>query len=315
MNYAVYNDLMYKGKLKKKYEPKEVIEVIEDFSKQNQFEYEKDDKSISVKIMDDEMSQLTFVFEDNCLCEQLNQHETDENKKYEYIYKLLYLIKPYFSKYEVSDEFGIWAEYCYNKYPKKIIIRELSDEEKNLLDRIDTSDCQFQALQAMWAVIAMYLAEQTIYEQEGAGDVVNWDFIRRRIHPDCGSFVPIWIEGAVETWIRECMSYKNNDTVIGFGDDTSKLESKISALGWGFSDNIFDCDGGLVNTNQAIINKNYEYNKNKLKKCGIDIEKDKYFTYRFMLSALEYFGFHICVPYPTKIKNIKACNIDYWDTI
>ena len=306
--------LIYEGKLKKKYTPDDVINIIIKFAQDNNLKVEKCEDTIIIKIIDDGISCLYFTFENNCLIKQIVQHDIDEDKKYAYIYELLYLIKPYFSTYEVNDEFGTWADYCYYRNPKKIVIRELKDDEKKLLERIDANNCEFPALQAMWGVIALYLAEQKIYEEEGASDKVNWDFIRRRINPIGGLFSPVWISSAVKTWMYECMMYKKGKKCINLYDD-HKLGNKIDAICWGFSDVIFECYGGTVNAHQSVIMKNYEYFKNRLNREGIDISKDKYLTFRFMISTLEYFGFYITAPYSTKIKSVNAADISYWDTV
>ena len=308
------NTLIYEGKLKKKYTPNDVIKIVKNFAKDKNLELEQRGDTLIIKIIDDGISCLYFTFENNCLIKQIVQHDIDEDKKYAYIYELLYLIKSYFSTLEVNDEFGAWADYCYYRNPKKIMIRELKDDEKMLLDRIDDKNCEFPALQSMWGVIALYLAEQKIYDEEGALDRVNWDFIRRRINPSCGVFCPIWISSAVETWMDECMMYKKGKKSINIYDD-DKLRNKIDAICWGFCDVIFECYGGTTNAHQSVIKKNYEYFKNKLNREGIDISKDKYLTFRVMISTLEYFGFYITAPYPTKIKSINAADISYWDTV
>ncbi|GLB29675.1 hypothetical protein LAD12857_15980 [Lacrimispora amygdalina] len=301
------NTLRYDGTLYKKYKMETVFEVITQFAAANCLTVEIDQNYIEV-FFPLESEGIFFRFEGSTLLLVTTKHDVLENRSERLIYELLHHLKKYFSRFDVDDDYGIWANLLYEKYPTHIPLRELTKEEGALLHYIDYEGCT-DSFQVLFGIISLYighLTPQTSHEK-AKDNPINWYYLAERsLFAD---MMPIWVEGVIETWIYTSMEYKSKGAVkeilgvvsptrVVNPNDMSPLQRKVHKemfdIAWGISTRIVDFYGGTTGKKMVDILRFYDYEEEIFnKKTGSSINKDPEMILRFVLSCLNFYGYHI----------------------
>lgn len=106
-------------------------------------------------------------------------------------------------KHEVSDDFGAWADYCYQKEPVQIELRELTEEEAEVQEHLDLSRCKYSC-QILLGIIELFIWDKGPFKDEILGD---WPTMIQKIRDERRRVVPLWLYGIVDTWIYYCMDF------------------------------------------------------------------------------------------------------------
>lgn len=305
------NTVYFSGKLKKKYGAVDIQNTICAFAKEREIVTQCIDETKTVVDFGIVSEGFCFSVENGILTEQYVKHEVDEAGKYSCIYELLYHLRSFFTTYEVSDDFGIWADYCYQKEPVQIKLRELTTEESEIQEHLDLSRCT-DSCQILLGIIELFIWDKGPFKDEVLGD---WSTMIRKIRDERRRVVPLWLYGIVDAWIYYCMDF-HGKPVSEYPKDDKKLTAALTAASCGFTANILHCWGGCTGKLEKDITAFFEYENQKCQ-SQTDRGLDQSFmgVYRYVLSSLEYLGFRIRQQpnYPSQILDV-AC-FDYYSLV
>lgn len=305
------NTVIFSGKLKKKYRAADVQNEICAFAKEHGIAVECPDETKTLVDFGVDSEGFCFLVENGKLTEQCVKHEVDDAGKFWCIYELLYQLRSLFTAYEVFDDFGIWADYCYQKEPVQIELRELTGEEAEIQKHLDLSHCT-QSCQILLGIIELFIWDKGPFKDEILGD---WPTMIQKIRDERQRVAPLWLYAIVETWIYYCMDFCGKP-VSEYPEDNKKLKKAMYAASFGFTANILHVWGGCTGKLEKDITVFFEYENQKYKQqrgCGLDQSFEG--VYRYVLSSLEYLGFRIRQQpnYPSERLDV-AC-FDYYSLV
>ena len=305
------NTVYFSGKLKKKYGAIDIQNTICAFAKECEIATQCIDETKTVVDFGIVSEGFCFSVENGILTEQCVKHEVDETGKYSRIYELLYHLRGFFTTYEVSDDFGIWADYCYQKEPVQIKLRELTTEEFEIQEHLDLSHCT-DSCQILLGIIELFIWDKGPFKDVVLGD---WSIMIQKIRDERRRVVPLWLYGIVDAWIYYCMDF-HGKPVSEYPEGDKKLNAALTAFSCGFTANILHCWGGCTGKLEKDITAFFEYENQKCQR-QTDRGLDQSFmgVYRYVLSSLEYLGFRIRQQpnYPSQILDV-AC-FDYYSLV
>lgn len=252
-----------------------------------------------------------FSVENGSLARQCVKHEVDDGGKFWRIYELLYQLRSLFTSYEVFDDFGIWADYCYQKEPVQIKLRELTAEEAEIQEHLDLSCCT-DSCQILLGIIELFLWDKGPSRDEVLGD---WPTMIQKIRDERQRMVPVWLYGIVDAWIYYCMDF-GGKPVSDYPEEHKKLKSAMWAASCGFTANILHLWGGCSGKLEKDITVFFQYESQKSRRqTGYKLDQSFEGVYRYVLSSLEYLGFHIRQQpnYPSEVLDVSC--FDYYSLV
>ncbi len=301
------NTVYFSGKLKKKYKAIDVQNLICTFAKERDIAVQCLDESQTFVDFGIKSEGFCFSVENGWLAEQLIKHEVDDAGKFWRIYELLYEFRSLFTVYKVDDDFGIWADYCYQKEPVVIELRELTEEEAEIRKHLNLSRCT-DSCQILLGIIELFMWDKGPFKDEVLGD---WFTMIQKIRDEWQRVVPVWLYGIVDTWIYYCMDFRGKP-VSEYPENNRKLEAAMRAASCGFTANILHLWGGCSGKLEKDITVFFEYESQKCKRqTGYELDQSFDGVYRYVLSSLDYLGFRIRQQpnYPSEI--LDASCFDY----
>ena len=305
------NSVYFSGKLKKKYNAVDVQNAICTFAKEHGIAVQCPDESKTFVDFGIDSEGFCFSVDNGRLVKQYVKHEVDDAGKFQCVYELLYQLRCLFTEYEVFDDFGAWAEYCYQKEPVQIKLRELTEEEAEIREHLNLSRCT-DSCQILLGIIELFIWDKGPSIDEVLGD---WPTMIQKIRDERQRVVPIWLYGIVETWIYYCMDF-GGKPVSEYPDNHKKLEAAMAAAICGFTANILHLWGGCSGKLEKDITVFFEYENKKCKRqTGRGLDQSFEGVYRYVLSSLEYLGFRIRQQpnYPSERLDV-AC-FDYYSLV
>lgn len=285
------NSLYYGGMIKKKYTLADVIAYIKDFADEKGLIYESKAENEILVDFGRETDCMLFAFKGQQLPQMTVEHSVDEEQHFILMYELLYGMRDFFSKLEVGDESAIWDEYCYSKEPVRIQMKELTEEQRELIKYMDFSQgCD--ATSVMFSVIALYTWNRGDFVEEHPGD---WNTMLLKIPKEfrCKAH-PMSIIYMIQMWIRETMSYKGKP-VKDYASDDIKIQTAMGMVAFALQECICDIWAGSAGKKQTELRKMFQYEDAKRKKMheGKGIRTSVEAIMCFMFTALEHVGFTI----------------------
>lgn len=305
------NTVYFSGKLKKKYQAVDVQNEVCTFAKEHGIAVRCSGETKTVVDFGIESEGFCFHVENGILAKQIIKHEVDDAGKFGRLYELLYQLRGFFSAYEVHDDFGIWADYCYQKEPVRIVLRELTAEEAEIQNHLNLSRCT-DSCQILLGIIELFLWDKGPFQDEVLGD---WSTMILKIRDERFRVAPVWLYAIVDTWIYYCMDFCGKP-VSEYPENHKKFSAAKYAACGGFADNIFEFWGGSFGKLQKDINVFFAYEDQKCKrKTGRRLNQSFQGVYRYVLSSLEYLGFRIRQQpnYPAQPLDV-AC-FDYYSLV
>ena len=305
------NTVYFSGKLKKKYSVADVQKAIYTFARSCEIVAQCPDETKTLVDFGIDSEGFCFLLENGRLTQQYVKHEVDNAGKFWRIYELLYQLRGFFTAYEVSDDFGIWADYCYQKEPVQIKLRELTAEEIEIQEHLDFSRCT-DSCQILLGIIELFIWDKGPFKDEFLGD---WPTMIQKIRDERRRVVPLWLYGIVDAWIYYCMDFCGKP-VSEYPEDNKKLNAALEAASCGFTANILHFWGGCTGKLEKDISVFFEYENQKWQRqTGRGLDQSFAGVYRYVLSALEYLGFRIQRQpnYPSQILDV-AC-FDYYSLV
>lgn len=284
------NSVYFSGKLKKKFNAIDVQNTICTFTKEH---------GIAIQCPDEAKTLVDFGIVSECFCfsvenrqltKQYVKHEVDDAGKFLHIYELLYQLRSLFTEYEVFDDFGIWTDYCYQKEPVQIQLRELTEEEAKIQEHLNLSRCTY-SYQILLGIIELFIWDKGPFQDEVLGD---WSTMIQKIrNENQRAIAPLRMYGIIDTWIYYCMDFCGKP-VSEYPEDHKKLNAAMWAACCGFTANIFHVWGVCSGKLEKDITVFFKYEDQKRKRqTGYGLDQSFDGIYRYMLSSLEYLGFHI----------------------
>lgn len=301
----------FSGKLKKKYKAADVQDAICTFAKEHGIAVECPDETKTFVDFGIDSEGFCFLVENGKLAQQFVKHEVDDAGKFWCIYELLYQLRGLFTAYEVSDDFGAWADYCYQKEPVQIELRELTKEEAAVQEHLDLSRCT-DSCQILLGIIELFIWDKGPFKDEILGD---WPTMIQKIRDERQRVVPLWLYGIVDTWIYYCMDFCGKP-VSEYPENNKKLREAMWAASGGFTANILHCWGGCSGKQEKDITVFFEYENQKYKRqTGRGLDQCFDGVYRYVLSSLEYLGFRIRQQpnYPSERLDVTC--FDYYSLV
>lgn len=305
------DSVCFSGKLKKKYQAASVQDAICAFAKKHGLDVQCPDESRTIVDFGVDSEGFCFLVENGRLVERIVKHEVDDAGKFWRIYELLYELRVFFSTYEVFDDFGVWAEYCYQKEPVQIGLRELTEEEAEIKKHLDLSNCT-ESCQILLGIIELFLWDKGPFREEVLGD---WSTMIQKIRDERQRVAPLWLYGIVETWIYYCMDFCGKP-VSEYPEDHKKMKKAMWAASGGLTANILHVWGGCTGKLEKDITVFFEYEDQKYKKqngCGLDQSFEG--VYRYVLSSLEYLGFRIRQQPEYPPEKLDVSCFDYYSLV
>lgn len=305
------NSVYFSGKLKKKFNAIDVQNAICTFAKEHGIAIQCPDETKTLVDFGIVSEGFCFSVENRQLTKQYVKHEVDDAGKFWHIYELLYQLRSLFTEYEVFDDFGIWPDYCYQKEPVQIQLRELTEEEAKIQEHLNLSRCT-DSCQILLGIIELFIWDKGPFKDEVLGD---WPTMIQKIRNKNQRVVPLWLEGIVATWIYYCMEYCGKP-VSEYPENHKKLNAAIEAASYGFTANILHVWGGCTGKLEKDITVFFNYENQKCKRqTGYGLDQSFDGVYRYVLSSLEYLGFRIHQQpnYPPATLDV-AC-FDYYSLI
>lgn len=83
------------------------------------------------------------------------------------------------------------------------MILELTEEQKELVDHIDFTDCEVESV--LWAIIDLYIWNRGPFIEENPG---TWEDMVKKIPDERMRCRGLWEYGVIEFWIWETMAFK-----------------------------------------------------------------------------------------------------------
>lgn len=305
------NSVYFSGKLKKKYKAVDVQNAICTFAGEHGLCVECPDESKTFVDFGIDSEGFCFLVENGKLTEQYVKHEVDDAGKFWRIYELLYQFRSLFTAYEVFDDFGIWVDYCYQKEPVQIELRELTEEEAAIREHLNLSRCT-DSCQILLGIIELFLWDKGPFKEEVLGD---WSTMIQKIRDERQRAAPLWLYGIVEAWIYYCMDFCGKP-VSGYPESNKKLKNAMWAASAGLTANILHCWGGCTGKPEKDITVFFEYEDQKCKRergRGLDQSFDG--VYRYVLSSLEYLGFRIQQQPDYPAEKLDVACFDYYSLV
>lgn len=268
----------YKGKLKKRVKPEDLYNEI--IAKLDKFKckYKLEGTDNLIVYINDKSEPLNLKFENNCI----DGFCKIELKDYNDMLEIVYSIKNMFYIFEFDDDYGLWNDFLAKKNSCKIKLRELTEEEINEVKQFDYKSLPSRS-------ILLGIIGQDIKKNEN--DKVSYQYLVDNINPSIPSYTG-WdgmeLYEIIETWIYDTMSYKDFGKVNAIDKNTKGLTTNMQSFSFGICETLFQQFGGSIGEKQSQIRKLFEqeiYIKN------IDIGKDCFLMFRFVLSVLDYLGF------------------------
>lgn len=305
------NSVFFSGKLKKKYNAVDVQNTICTFAKEHEIAVQCPDETKTFVDFGIKSEGFCFSVENGILTKQYIKHDVDDAGKFRCIYELLYQLRGLFTEYEVFDDFGIWADYCYQKEPVQITLRKLTEEEAEIKEHLNLSRCT-DSCQILLGIIELFIWDKGPFKDEVLGD---WTIMIQKIQDKRLRAAPIWLYGIVDTWIYYCMDFCGKP-VSEYPENNKKLRAAMEAARCGFTANILHVWGGCSGKLEKDITVFFEYEDQKYKRqTGYKLDQSFYGVYRYVLSSLEYLGFRIRQQpnYPSETLDVTC--FDYYSLI
>lgn len=304
------NTVYFSGKLKKKYKTVDVQNVICTFAKEHGLAVQCPDENKTFVEFGIKSEGFCFSVENGKLEEQIIKHEVDEAGKFWCIYDLLYQLRSLLTAYEVHDDFGIWADYCYQKESVKIELRELTEEEKEIWKQLNLSRCT-NSCQILLGIIELFLWDKGPFKDEVLGD---WPTMIQKIREERRRVAPEWLYGIIDTWIYYCMDFCGKP-VSEYPENHKKLTAAKYAACGGLASNVLHFWGGSFGKLEKDITVFFEYENQKYKQqTGYGLDQSVS-VYRYVLSALEYLGFRIRQQPNYPSEPLDASCFDYYSMV
>lgn len=305
------NSVYFSGKLKKKYNAADVQKAVCKFAEEHGLAVQCPDENKTFLDFGIDSEGFCFLVENGKLVQQYVKHEVDNEEKFWCVYELLYQLRGLFSEYDVSDDFGIWADYCYQKEPVQIKLRELTEEEAEIQEHLDLSRCT-DSCQILLGIIELFIWDKGPFKDEILGD---WSTMIQKIQGERERVAPLWLYGIVDTWIYYCMDFCGKP-VSEYPENNKKFrEARWAACG-GFTANILHFWGGCSGKPEKDITVFFEYENQKYKRqTGRGLDQCFDGVYRYVLSSLDYLGFRIRQQpnYPSERLDVTC--FDYYSLV
>lgn len=304
------NTVYFFGKLKKKYRAVDVQNAIGTFAKEHGITVQCPDETKTFVDFGIDSEGFCFSVENGRLEEQIIKHEVDDEGKFQCVYELLYQLRDLFTAYEVHDDFGIWADYCYQKEPVKIELRELTEEEAEIWKYLNLSRCT-DSCQILLGIIELFIWDKGPFKDEVLGD---WPTMIQKIREERNRVAPAWLYGIIDTWIYYCMDFCGKP-VSEYPENHKKLAAAKYAACGGFASNVLHFWGGSFGKLEKDITVFFEYENQKYKRqTGYELDQS-FSVYRYVLSSLEYLGFRIRQQpnYPSEPLDVSC--FDYYSLV
>ncbi|MDE7284488.1 MAG: hypothetical protein K2N85_13045 [Lachnospiraceae bacterium] len=305
------NSVGFSGKLKKKYNAIDVQNAICTYVKEHGITVQCPDETKTFVDFGIDSEGFCFAVENGKLTEQYVKHEVDNAGKSWYIYELLYQLRSLFTAYEVFDDFGMWAEFCYQKEPVLIKLRELTEEEAKITEHLNLFRCT-DSCQMLLGIIELFIWDKGPFIDKVLGD---WSIMIQKIRNEVRRVAPLWLEGIIDAWIYYCMDFCGKP-VSEYPENHKKLNAALDAACFGFQANIIHVWCGCTGKLEKDITVFFEYENQKYKRqTGFGLDESFVGVYRYVLSSLEYLGFRIRQQpnYPSEKLDV-AC-FDYYSLI
>ena len=131
---------------------------------------------------------------------------TDAGELYS-IFDMLYELRPLFKRFMVNDDEGLWYQHVAEKTPCKIELRALTDEEEELLTRMESN------VSVPVSDVESFLMEKTRYRKANAAlaRLVVQDFIKATDTHTVDSFEPAII---AEKLVNMNIGYMVTNTIM-----------------------------------------------------------------------------------------------------
>ena len=302
------NTVYFSGKLKKKYNAADVQNTICAFAKEHGFSVQCPDESKTLVDFGIDSEGFCFSVENSKLTKQCIKHEVDDEGKFWCIYELLYQFRSLFTAYEVFDDLGLWADYCYQKEPVQIKLRELTEEEAEIKKHLNLSRCT-DSCQILLGIIELFIWDKGPFKDKVLGD---WSTMKQKIRDERHRAAGVCVYGIIDTWIYYCMDFYGKP-VSEYSEDNKKLNAAMLAASFGFTANIIHMWGGCTGKLEKDITSFFEYEDQKCRRrTGRGLDQSFNGIYRYVLSSLEYLGF--CIKQQPNFPSEKldvAC-VDYY---
>lgn len=205
----------------------------------------------------------------------------------------------------------MWEEFCYQKEPVQIKLRELTEEEAKIIEHLNLSRCM-DSCQMLLGIIELFIWDKGPFIDKVLGD---WSIMIQKIRNEVQRAAPLWLYGIVDTWIYYCMDFCGKP-VSEYPENNKKLKEAMWAASFGFTANIIHVWGGCTGKLEKDITVFFEYESQKcMRKTGYGLDQSFEGVYRYVLSSLEYLGFRIRQQpnYPSEKLDV-AC-FDYYSLI
>lgn len=271
--------IFYKGKLKKKFKSEDLYNEITPKLDKFKCKYKLEDKDNLIVYINDKSEPLNIKFENNCIDEFCKIDLEDYNDMLEIVYS----IKNMFYIFKFDDDYGLWNNFLAKKNPCKIKLRELTEDEINEVKQFDYKS--FPSRSVLLGIIT-----KDIKKKEN--DKASYQYLVDNINPNVPTFVPGWdgtqLYSILETWIYNTMFYKDFGKVNAIDKNTKGLTTNMQSFSFGIAEVLFQHFGGSIGKKHSQIRKLYDQ---ELYRKNIDIDKDCFIMFRFVLSVLDYLGF------------------------
>ncbi|MDE5596649.1 MAG: hypothetical protein K2J04_02325 [Lachnospiraceae bacterium] len=133
--------------------------------------------------------------ENGKLTKQCIKHEVDDEGKFWSIYELLYQFRSLLSVYEVFDDLGLWADYCYQKEPVQIKLRELTEVEAEIKKHLNLSRCT-DSCQILLGIIELFIWDKGPFKDKVLGD---WSTMKQKIRDERHRAAGVCVYGIIDT--------------------------------------------------------------------------------------------------------------------
>ncbi|MCL2529596.1 MAG: hypothetical protein FWE41_04615 [Coriobacteriia bacterium] len=306
--------IFYKGALKETKSPKDVIDIATAFAKEEHWSFEAAEDRILIDFPGVRCEGLGFTFFDGTMNTWSKLHSLPP-EDFNRVLDLFYAIKPLFSEYDVSDDFGLWFEYLADKEPCNIALRELREEEvlrvgealKRGFDESLIMSCPLDDENARkylkGEALLRIIADDLLDKGE---EPLSIDLLLTKINPGTmAAAYPLYLETSaiLENWLYETMEYKDMGRLGDLYHGTFKelplcIKNSIWAFQNSMDNTLLGMSGPTVNLADAQVRKLYAEEIFPLseghvidKEDTAGIRSEAFLAYRYVVSVLDYLGF------------------------